>query len=116
MWMETDSGSARAPTPSPEQRRALLQQAELVRFGPAFRDLAVDNAIDVDAGNPYRLPGRGNTLELASVGSARCPAGDHPVPGGNLVFDSEVEVGEPRAQRAVEPHDALVTLDVLARR
>jgi hypothetical protein len=58
----------------------LVQQAQLVRNRPAFHDLAVGDAVNVDSRHTQLLAGGGNALVLARATHTGGPAGHHPVP------------------------------------
>ena len=69
-----------------------MHHAQPVPVVPGFYALVADEAVDTDSRHHRLLAGGGNAHQLTFVRAASCPTGHHPVPFGNLVLDSEVNV------------------------
>lgn len=63
-------------------------------LSPDLDDLAVDDAVDVGAGDRDLAPRRSVAEERAGVGAAEAPAGYHLVSLGGLVLDADGAVGQ----------------------
>src|SRR5215203_4189973 len=72
---------------------------------PRFVDLAVDDAVELDAGHCHLIAGGREIQKPFLVGATSCPAGYHHVPFGYLVLHSEPKLGASTAQpRNVPAH------------
>src|SRR5215211_1325012 len=81
----------------------LLSQAERVRDGPAFGDLAVRDSIHLDPLDGHRPAGGLDAHDLAAMGPGEGPAVRHLVAHADHVLVLEMDIGE---RRAVELHKA----------
>src|SRR5438270_9600038 len=70
----------------------LLEHPELVELDPGLHDLAVRDAIDVDAAYHQLFARRGELHELACVRRTAGPAGHHRVAFGDLILDVDASV------------------------
>ncbi len=75
----------------------LLHEAESVPVDIAFRQLAVQEASDGDAGDGELLSGGGHPVEIPFVGAVTGPTGHDGFAFGNDVLDRQMKVGESSA-------------------
>ena len=75
----------------------LLHKAQSVPVDIAFRQLAVQEASDGDAGDGELLPGWRNPVEIPFVGIVTGPAVHDGIAFGNEVLDGQAQVGESSA-------------------
>jgi len=72
----------------------LLEHAQGVGTPPGFHDLAVSDAVEVDARDGYVVFCWGDSHKLAPMRAGNCPTFHDLIPFSNLVINSEMEVRE----------------------